>query len=457
MAIIPGFAGLDALIQDNTLQRLYHDALWPRQLFRMEAQRERWEASQGDTLTQTRGSLLTPVSVALAAGTDPVPDTEAFEQWTITAAPYGKTIDTLMPVSRAALASKFARDAKTLGLNAGQSLNLLVRNKLFSAYLGGTTHTDNAESPGTAPIIGSLNGFTEVLDSDGQVQTVSTAFPKAITIGGTAASVTGFSAADANFPLGRGTLTLAAGITYAAADVVIAVDRANQIYSGGGTSTDALAATDILTLADIRRAVATLQADSVPPHVDGKYHAHIDPFVVSQAYSDNEFQRLNESNYSDAPYRDFIIGSLLGTYFYRDEEVPGFRNSGTLQTNRASDAGDSRLSGQISADVRNKGNVEILRTIITGGGDIYERYIPEMEYLTEAGTTGKQGGFSIETNNVQVDVDGIRFILRSPLDRLGQIVAQTWSWSGDWGIPSDLLGGRSVARFKRAVVINSGS
>lgn len=456
MSLIPNVPGLDAIIQDNTLRRVYNDSLWPRQLYRMEALKESWVANQGDTLVETRGSLLPVVSTPLTAGQDPVPVNEAFEQWVVTACQYSSSIDTQMPASWAALASKFARDAHTLGLNAGQSLNRLVRNKLYTSYLAGTTHADNSAT-GTSLEVGSISGFTQVVDANGQVQTVSVANPKSITVGTDVVDCIGAAPVDAAFPLGAGVLTLAASTTFVAGEVVVAIDATAQFNSGGGTSTDSLAGTDILTLEDIRNAVSALQDNSVPPHEDGMYHAHIVPAAVSQLYGDTEFQSLNESNYGDAPYRDYIIGKLIGTYHYRDEENPGVTNSGALQTNRPTDAAASRLGSEISADVTNKGGINVLRTIITGGGAIYEKYINESEYLTDAGVTGKTGGFSVQTNGVQVDVDGIRFTIRSPLDRLQQIVSQTWSWSGDWGIPSDVNGGKTAARFKRAVVINSGS
>ncbi len=456
MSIIPNVPGLDAIIQDSTLRRTYHDSLWRRQLYRMEALKENWVANQGDTLIETRGSLLPVVSQPLVAGQDPVPVNEAFEQWAVTACQYSSSVDTQMPASWAALASKFARDAHTLGLNAGQSLNRLVRNKLYTAYTAGTTHADNSAT-GTSVEVGSINGFTQVVDGDGQLQTVSVANPKSITVGTDVVDCVGAAPIDANFPLGAGILTLAASITFVAGEVVTAVDRSAQFYSGGGTSTDSLTGTDILTLEDIRNAVSSLQDNSVPPHEDGMYHAHIVPAAVSQVFGDPEFQSLNESNYGDAPYRDFIIGKLIGTYHYRDEENPGVTNSGALQANRPLDAPLSRLGAEISSNVTNKAGVNVLRTIITGGGAIYEKQINESEYLTDAGVTGKVGGFNVQTNGVQVDVDGVRFTIRSPLDRLQQIVSQTWSFSGDWGIPSDVNGGKSAGRYKRAVIINSGT
>ncbi len=77
--------------------------------------------------------------------------------------------------------------------------------------------------------------------------------------------------------------------------------------------------------------------------------------------------------------------------------------------------------------------------------------------MTEAGYVGKVGEFSIVNNGIQINTERIRYIIRAPQDRLQQQVSQSWSWSGDWGIPTDLLGGQTDSRFKRAIVIESGS
>jgi len=83
---------------------------------------------------------------------------------------------------------------------------------------------------------------------------------------------------------------------------------------------------------------------------------------------------------------------------------------------------------------------------------VYEKYIDESQFLTDAGVTGKIGEFSVMNGGVAVMSERIRYILRAPLDRLQQIVSQSWSWSGDFPVPSDGLVGNS-ARFKRAAVI----
>jgi len=460
-SFIPSLAFLDALVQDSTLMRVFHDALYPKLLYRMEAYAERWDAGVGDRKVFTRSSLLSATPEALEPDADPTPVNEEYEQWQVLARQLAKTTDVNTAVSRTTLASLFLRKAKTLGLNAGQSLNRLSRNRLFCAYVGGHTVTDNAAAPGTSVIVASINGFTEVV-VNGQLLGVSTANPLAITVGGDAASVTAATPLDAAVPLGPGTLTLAAGITFAAGETVVASTAATVIRSGGGTSVDALAATDILALADVRRAVAILRANSVPPHPDGFFHVHLDPIAEDQLFSDNEVQRLNETRFDGAMYKDAAVGKLIRSIFYGNEESPGAINGtassnvGVLVQSRPTNAALAFLGPEIWAEVINDVGVPIIRTIVTGGGALYECYVDESEYMTEAGNQGKIGEFAVINGGIQVSTERIRYIIRAPQDRLQQQVSQTWSWTGDFGVPSDQLGGRTGARFKRAVVIESG-
>ena len=456
VSIIPQLAQVQAIIQDNTLARVFHDALFPELLYRMEAAPDKWEAQLGQREIITRSGLFGVDTDPVNPGDDPLPENEAFEQWEVLAAQHGKSTDVNMAVSRTTLANLFLRKAKNLGLNAGQTLNRLARNRLFCAYVGGHTVAETATAATTFEVA-SINGFTQqILNS--QLQTVGPANPKQFRINGVLQTETiiGATAIDAAFPFGRGTITTSGNVTVATGDSIVAEDAATIVRSGGGNSVDAIAATDILTLADIRRAVATMRRNRVPPHPDGFYHCHLDPLAESQLFADPEFQNLNESNYGDAPYQMFAVGKLLGCIFYTNSESPSNLNTGSLQTSRPASASTARLGKEINAEVINDAGVQILRTVISGGGALYEKYIDEGEYLSEAGQQGKIGGFSIVNNSIQIMTDRIRYIARAPQDRYQQQVSQTWSWSGDFGVPSDFLGGVTGSRFKRAVIIESG-
>lgn len=443
------------MIQDRTLERVFHDALFPRLLYRSEAMAEKWAANLGERQVYTRTGLI-PVDVQpLTPGSDPTPGTYSIEQWEAEARQHGKTLDTHMPTSYVSLAPTFLRDTVNLGLNAGRTLNTLVRDRLFVAYLGGeTVNILAALIAATSITVASLNGFNEVL-VNGRVQPVSAANPLAISFSAGPAPNTVIGTIPLNplQPLGPGVLLLGAGLSAALAlrTGVRATTRSRITRVGGGATVDALVAANILTLQDIINTVARMRAQLIPPTPDGFYHVHLTPEGEAQLFADNQFQRLYQSLPENAVYRDLGIGQLVGCRFYRNTENPDTTNVGSL-VDSSGGAGSAREAPQIGGEVLNQAGVPIKREMVIGGGAIYEKYIDEGAFLTEAGVTGKLGEFTVMNGGVAVMTERIRYILRAPLDRLQQIVAQSWSWSGDFPVPSDGLVG-DAARFKRASVI----
>lgn len=445
------------LLQDRTLERVFHDALFPRLLYRAEARPEKWDANLGERMIFTRAGLIPVTTTPLVPGTDPTPETYQTEQWEAEAAQYGKTLDTHMPSSYVTLASLFLRNTQQLGLNAGQTLNRLTRDPLFRAYLSGEAMVDVATGGASATLhVNTLNGFSQQLDN-GRLNPVSAAnaLPITFSTAEPANTVIGVAPDNAAEPNGPGTLTLGAATAGATAARVgiFTGPRARRLRVGGGATVDALTALNILTLNDIIAAASRLRTQNIPPHPDGKYHVHMSPLAEAEIFQDNHWQRLHQSLPEGVAYRDLAIGSAVGCYFYRNNENP---NTDTVDPARtlpiAGGGGLATLSPEIGAELTNDAGLPIQRTIVTGGGALYEKYIDESKYITEAGVTGKIGQFSVVNGGVAVMTRRIRFILRAPLDRLQQVVAQTWSWSGDFPVPSDQLVGDG-ARFKRAIVI----
>lgn len=441
-----------SLIQDNTLQRKFYDSLFPHLLYRADCTPELWEANLGETLVMTRTGLIPANVTPLTPGTEPSPSTYGSEQWTAQAAQYADTIDTNMPSSYVALASIFLRNTQQLGLNAGQSINRLARNRQFAAYLSGETNALAITPIAALQIpVSTLNGFTQQLQN-GALAPVSAGNPLPITFGGAEPdnTVIGFQASDPTQPLGPGVLTVAVALTVGlvAREVILAVTRARRQRSGGGTSVDAITAADTLTLDDCIAAVARMRDQNVPPHADGWYHGQITPAGEKQIFADNHWQRLHQSLPDGTPYRDFVVSDQVGIRFYRNTEAPSQATVSTVDSTGA----NALLAPEIGADVVNEAGLPIARMLVTGGGVCYEKYIDEGRYITEAGTTGKIGEFAITNNGIQVMTDRIRYVLRSPLGRLQQDVSQSWSWSGDFPVPSDQTNGDD-SRFKRAVVV----
>lgn len=451
-------AEITAIIQDRTLERVFHDALFPRLLFRSEAIPEMWPANLGERMVFTRTGRIPVRTTPLTPGSDPTPSSYAIEQWEAEARQFGDTLDTHMPSSYVALAPLFLRNTVQLGLNAGETMNRLVRDNLFRAYLGGNGVTIAAAGAGATTLtVASLNGFTERLQN-GRVVPVSGTNPLPIQIGviaepdNTVVNAVPLNPAD---PFGPGTITLGVPTTnpIPVRSAVLASTRSLVTRVGAGATVDALVPANILTLQTIIDTVARMRAQLIPPTPDGYYHVHVTPEGEAQLFADNAFQRLYQSLPDSAAYRDLAIGQLIGCRFYRNTENPNQDNSGALQdTSGGVPGGRAREASEIGGEVVNQAGVPIRRALVVGGGAVYEKFLDEGKFITEAGATGKIGEFAITNNGVAVMTERIRFIIRSPLDRAQQVVSQTWTWSGDFPIPSDGLTG-GAARYKRAAVI----
>jgi hypothetical protein len=447
------------IMQDRTLERVFHDPLFANLLFRGEARPELWQANLGERQVFTRTGLIEPSTTPLVPGADPVPASYSSEQWEAEASQFGHTLDTHMPTSYVTLASKFLNDTKTLGMHAAQTMNRLIRNSLYRKYLGGETVLTVAATVGQTTIfVAGLNGFTERV-VDGRLLPVSPTNPLPITFSGSAEpanTVIGFSPSNPANPLGPGQLSLGAAITATGVPIrggVFAATRSRRVRVGNGATPDALTSGSILTLNTIISSVTRLRGQNVPPHADGYYHVHLTPEGEEQIFQDNHWQRLHQSLPDSAAYRDLAIGRAVGCIFYRNTENP---NSFTVNASSIladpGGAGGATFSTDIGGELTNEAGVAIRRALVTGGGVVVEKYLDESKFITEAGVTGKIGMFSVVNGGVSIMTQRIRYILRAPLDRLQQVLSQSWSWSGDFPIPSDVVSGDG-ARYKRAVVI----
>ncbi len=460
MGIIVGVpAALLSLNQQGLLERAFHDGLFPNLAYRAEASPEEWPANTGQQLFMTRPGLLPATTTPLTPGVDPSPQSIPFEQWVATLNQYGNTIDTNMPTSVTSNANLFLRNIHQLGLQAGQSINQVARNSMFQAYLSGQTVLNAANlTTDTSIRVASLNGFTDVIVPGSNVapQPVSTTFPLAITIGsGSAkvnASVVGVIPDNTNDPVnGPGTLLLAAavGTAFTVRSTVKSAYAPIVVRSTAGDSVDAIGSADTLTIQQAINAAAFLRNANVQPHDDGFYHAHISPLSEAQFFADPVFQRLNQSLPEHVIYKEGFLGYLSGVMFFMNTEAPTQFNSGQL----TSTANSGVYASGIGAEITNGNGVNIGRVLITGRGAVYEKYLDESQYVTEAGTTGKIGEFDVVNNGIQILTERIRLVLRAPLDRLQQIVSATWSISTSFPVPSDITAPSGPQRFKRAIVL----
>jgi hypothetical protein len=453
---------MQELHQQGALERAFHDGLYPNLAYRAEALAEVVQANTGETLNQSRPGLLPPKTKPLVPGQDPQPSTVIYEQWTSVIQQYADTVDTNMPTSVTAAASLLMRNITQLGLGAGQTINRVARDALFQAYLSGNTVINVATaSTDTQLHVSSVNGFTDVVVPGVNVapKPVSAASPLSATLGiGSAAitvSVVGVVLDDPTDPVGPGTLLLAAavGAIFAARSSLKSTYAPRIIRSGGGATVDAIGAADTITLQDCINAVALLRRANVQPHEDGYYHAHISPLANAQIFTDTVLQRLNTALPEGAMYSSGFIGHISGIMFFMNTESPDPLNSSNNGPRVFTGPNFAQYSSEIGAETTNDNGIDIDRVIVTGKGALYERYLDESDYVTEAGTTGKLGSFDVINNGIKILTERIRLILRAPLDRLQQVTSSTWSITTCFPVPSDITGPSGPERFKRAVVI----
>lgn len=449
-----------ALVQDNLLERAFHDALFPQLLFRGEAAPVPWPSQAGDTQIFTAPGLIPPNMAPLKPGQDPTPNSYTSEQWFAQSQEYADTIDTHMPTSIVAIANLFYRNTQQLGMSGGQALNRLVRDRMYNAAESGWTVANGATASSTSLPVKRLNGFTRARRptvsgaSNVRFDPVSSSNPLPITVfdNGAAASfnVIGFTPTTAGDEIGPGTLLLDAAVTSVADRAyVYAYDRTDIVRAGGGLQVDDISPGDTLKLANIRAAVAQFWQNNVPAHSDQRFHAHADPTSISEFYDDPEFQRLNTSLPDYVIYKQFAVGELLGVVFLRNTECP------IPQTVAPFDGVTFSTNDPFAGELYSNGattGTPIHRVLITAKDGIFEYYNDQSALMTEAGIQGKTGVSTISNNGIEVMTDRIQLIIRAPQNRLQDMVATSWRFIGDWPARTDSATGDN-SRFKRFIEI----
>ena len=427
---------LQPIIQQGFLDREFESALTSRLGYRAIADREDFAVGIGETLTKTRAGLKPSVTTPLAPATNTnldnglTPVNWGVEQYTITINHYASTTDLNMVTSRVGIASQFVQNAYTNGEQAARSLDELARNALFAPYFGGNTRI-RATLGSAAPVVAvdDIRGFQTVFV--GGIQTpVSSSPGLTVTIGANAYTVAAAVADATNVstaPGGvSGTLTLSTNVSVSDATAGNAVQSAVAsviIRPNARTNTAALAATDTLSMANLLDAVAKLRMNAVPD-IGGVFNCYLDPVSARQLFADQDFQRLFQGATSaNQVFKMGMINDFLGLRF--------------IPTTEAYVQPHPTLAGAV-----------IRRPIICGKGA-----------LIEGDFAGMAADDVAPKDSIVSMVDGIAMVTREPIDRLQQIIAQSWYWIGGFCAPSDTTTNPTViptatnAAYKRAVMI----
>jgi len=427
---------LQPIIQQGFLEREFQQALTSRLGYRACADRVKISVGIGETLTRTRAGLKPSVTSPIVPSTNAnldnglTPTGWGVEQYTISINHYAATTDLNMVTSRVGIASQFLQNAYVNGEQAARSLDELARNALFNAYFGGNTRVRTTlGSSGTAVSVDDIRGFQYAF-INGIQQGVGVTNPLTVTIGATAYTLVGTAADITNVstvPNGvSGVLTFSGNVAVAdgtAGNPVVAANAAVIVRPAQRNTASALTATDMLTMSCLLDAVSKLRMNAVP-EIDGVYNCYLDPVSARQLFADPDFKQLFQGATSaNQVFRQGMTNDFLGLRF--------------IPTTEAYVQPHPTLAGLM-----------VRRPIVCGQGALIE---------------GDFAGMAAEDvaprDSIVSVVDDVAMVTREPIDRLQQIIAQSWYWIGGFCAPSDTTTNPTTvptatnATFKRAVMV----
>lgn len=282
---------------------------------------------------------------------------------------------------------------------------------------------------GPSVAVDDIRGFTSVF-INGVQNPVGGSTSLTVTIGAgvyTLISTTADSVNLSTTPGGiSGSLTVTEPINTSDGSLANPVQASNAsviIRPNMKATTAALTSADTLTMGGLLDAVSKLRMNAVP-EIDGAYNCYIDPVSSRQLFSDPDFRQLFQGATSaNQVFRNGMVNDFLGLRF-----VP---------TTEAYVQAHPILAGMV-----------VRRPIVVGQGA-----------LIEGDFSGMAESDIAPTDSIVSIVDGIAMVTREPIDRLQQIIAQSWYWIGGFCAPSDTMTNPSVvptatnAAFKRAVMV----
>lgn len=439
-------ANLAIAIQQGYLEKRFQMSLMAELGYRGLASKEMFVNQIGETITKTRPGLLAPVTAALNPASitnldDGLsPTSWTVEQYTLAINEYAATMDLNIVANKVGIADQFLKNAFNLGEQARRSLDLFVRNTLLNAYMGGNTRvTVTLGAPGLTIAVDDIRGFQFVIPTSGAFQgkqvPVSGSATMAVQVGSNIYTLNAATADVVNVSsvaaIGgiSGTLTFTTNVTVldgTAGNPVVSAFAPTIIRPNNRTTTANLVAGDYLTLDILRSAVTVLRNNSVPD-IDGNYMCVISPTSFQQLYRDPEFQILfRGTEFKSQEYRNFWFSQALGLSIIVTNLAP-------LQT---------------------FGSLTVQRPIVCGRDVAIEAVF---EGMTEV---MNEQSYGMEIHDI-VRQDDVLMVTRTPLDRLRQIVAQSWFFVGGWTAPTDQTANPTTiptatnAYYKRAVLIET--
>ena len=442
--------GIQAAIQQGFLERDFQEALRSTVGFRAIADKEEVAINVGETVIKTRNGLKAPAMAPMMPSANTNldnglnPSAFTIEQYALALNQYGDTIDLNIVTSQVGIGNQFLLNTTINGIQARQTLDRLARNALYSAYLGGNTRVRvSLTSAGPNIAVDDVRGFLTVLNN-GQFLPVSPTNTAQVVVGANVYTLIGVtpdqSSVSSVLPgttgiSGQsGLLTFATNVatTDATAGNLVAhangpvVVRPNGKWGGGASpnaTTASLATSDTLTLGAIEDAVAQLRANT--GMLQDPFFLYLDTFSMRQLFSDPDFKLMYQGQYGSEEVRTGKLFQLFGVNFVPTNEAPVQPASSAVP-------------------------VRVRRPILCAPGVLIEGDFAGM----------REKAYEVAGSNSEVQMlDGIMQVVRAPLDRLQQIVAQSWFWIGGFVAPTDatatsvIIPSAGAQYLKRAVVI----
>ena len=426
-------AALQPLIQQGYLERQFTSGLESTTVFRSIADLETFPANVGETITKTRMGLKAPITTPSTPANNTnldngmTPTTATLEQYTLGVNQYNDSIDLNVVTQGVGIARQFTNNARINGVQAAQSVDRLARGALFDAYMSGNTRVRTTlGAPGVAVAVDDIRGFLFV-PVLGKLVAVSGTYTMQVVIGSSSYTLVGTVADGSNLsvtPGGvSGVLTFSGNVSVSDATALNAITSfyAPTVLRAGGRSTNAaLTGVDMFTMGIALDAVTQLRNNAVP-EVNGMYNCYLDNTSARQLFADPDFKLLFQGQNASSEFAKGKVIELLSLRFISTTEA---------------------IQQQL-------GSIKVHRPIVVGAGALVEGVYADVGFsnIPEA----QAGLMSVS--------QGIAQVTRPPIDRLRQIVAQSWYYIGGFCVPTDVTANSSIiptasnAMFKRAVMI----
>lgn len=443
-------ASLTNAIQQGFLETEFHNGLQSAIGYRAIADREPVSINVGETITKTRAGLKAPVTTPLAASGNTNLDngitasSQTIEQYTLGIDQYADSIDLNIVTSQVGIANQFLLNARTNGIQARQSLDRIARNALFAGYLGGNTRVRTTlGAPALTINVDDVRGFETVLGTGvnaGKYVAVSGTYTAPVLIGLNVYTLSGTARDGSNVsttPGGySGTLTFTSNVSVADGTALNIASHANcpvlvrpngkwkaGSALGIATSTNSLASTDVLTLGVIEDAIANLRNNTGIQNEN--FNLYLDNVSMRQLFADNDFKLMYQGQFGSQAIQQGKVFQLMGANF--------------IPTTEALTQAHPSVAG-----------LTVRRPILVAQGALVEG---DFAGMAEKAHTITDGNSEIQM------IDDVAQVVRGPIDRLQQIVAQSWFWIGGFVAPTDATANSTIiptagAQYlKRAVVI----